>query len=69
MSAYTIEGRGRIKAEPFAVTRGTAQTQPEYVERTKIEVVVKDHQVEQLVSNLTDRLGSEGEKYLIFPLP
>jgi nitrogen regulatory protein PII len=60
MSAYTVEGSANIKAESITVARGTAQTQPEYVERMKIEVVVKDRQVEQLVSNLTDRLDSDG---------
>src|ERR1700739_281094 len=50
MSYYTIEGSGRIKADPIFIGRGTMQTQPEYIPRTKIEVVVKDDQVEELIS-------------------
>src|SRR5215472_13315496 len=59
MSYYTVEGSGRVKAEEIIVGRGTVETQPEYIPRTKIDVIVKDDQVEQLVSELTDRLGSE----------
>ena len=59
MSYYTVEGSGRVKAEGIIVGRGTLETHPEYIPRTKIDVIVKDDQVEQLVSRLTDRLGSE----------
>jgi nitrogen regulatory protein P-II 1 len=59
MSYYTVEGSGRVKAEGIIVGRGTVETQPEYIPRTKIDVIVKDDQVEQLLSELTDRLGSE----------
>lgn len=59
MSYYTIEGSGRIKAEPVTIGRGTMQTRPDYIPRTKVEVVVKDEQVEDLISKITDRLGSE----------
>jgi nitrogen regulatory protein P-II 1 len=37
---------------------GTSETQPKYIPRTKVEVVVKDHQVEELISKI-DKLGSE----------
>jgi hypothetical protein len=65
----------RVKVEDIIVGRGTVETQPEYIPRTKIDVIVRDDQVEQLVSTLTDRLGSESggttrKSYLfrIFPL-
>jgi nitrogen regulatory protein P-II 1 len=70
MSYYTVEGSGRIKAESIVVGRGTTQTQPESIPRTKVDVVVKDHQVEQLVSKLIDRLGSElGGKIFVVDVP
>jgi nitrogen regulatory protein P-II 1 len=70
MSFYTVEGSGRIKAESIVVGRGTTQTQPEYISRTKVDVIVKDHQVEQLVSTLTERLGSEsGGKIFVMDIP
>jgi nitrogen regulatory protein P-II 1 len=71
MSYYTVEGSGRVKAEEIIVGRGTVETQPEYIPRTKIEVIVKDDQVEQLVSCLLiDWVANWEEKYLfrIFPL-
>ena len=70
MSYYTVEGSGRVKAESIIVGRGTIQTQPEYVPRTKIDVIVKDDQVGQLVSELADRLGSElGGKIFVVDIP
>lgn len=70
MSYYTVEGSGRIKAERMTVGRGTAQTQPQYIPRTKIEVVVKDHQVEDLISKITEKLGSElGGKIFVMDVP
>ena len=39
MSFYTVEGSGRIKAERIVVGRGTTQTQPEYISRTKVDVL------------------------------
>ena len=70
MSYYAVEGSGRIKAERITVGRGTAQTQPEYVQRTKVEVVVKNEQVDELISKITDKLGGEvGGKIFVVDVP
>ena len=70
MSYYTVEGSGRVKAEDIIVGRGTIQTQPEYILRTKIDAIVRDDQVEQLVLELTDKLGSElGGKIFVSDIP
>ena len=70
MNYYTLGGSGRVKAERIIVGRGTIQTQPEYVPRTKVDVIVKDDQVEQLVSELADKLGSElGGKIFVVDIP
>ena len=70
MSYYTVEGSGRIKAQRITVGRGTFQTQPQYIPRTKIEVVVKDHQVEDLISKIIEKLGSElGGKIFVVDVP
>ena len=37
MSHYRIEGSGRVKPQPVTAQRGTSQTQPEYIPRTKVE--------------------------------
>jgi nitrogen regulatory protein P-II 1 len=57
MSHYRVEGRGKVKAEAVAVGRGTMRYTPEYVPRTKVEVIVRDDQVEPLISKLTEKLG------------
>ena len=68
MSHYRIEGSGRVKPQPVTAQRGTSQTQPEYMPRTKVEVVVKDEQ--ELISKITDRLGSElGGKIFFVDVP
>jgi nitrogen regulatory protein P-II 1 len=71
MSHYRIEGSGRVKAQPVTTQRGTSQIQPEYIPRTKIEVVVKDEQVEEIISKITDRLSSTelGGKIFVVDVP
>lgn len=70
MSHYRIEGSGRVKAQPVTSQRGTSQRQPEYIPRTKVEVVVRDEQVEELISKITDRLSTElGGKIFVVDVP
>ena len=70
MSHYKIEGSGRVKPQPVAAQRGTSQRQPEYIPGTKVEVVVKDEQVEELITKITDRLRSElGGKIFVVDVP
>ena len=70
ISHYRIEGSGRVKPQPVTAQRGTSQTQPEYIPRTKVEVVVKDEQVQELLSKITDRLSSElGGKIFVVDIP
>jgi nitrogen regulatory protein P-II 1 len=70
MSHYKIEGSGRVKAQPVTSQRGTSQRQPEYIPRTKIEVVVRDEQVEEVISKITDRLSTElGGKIFVVGVP
>lgn len=46
------------------------QAQPEYIPRTKIEVVVKDDQVEELISKITNALGKDlGGKIFVVDIP
>ena len=72
MSYYKIEGTGRgtRNVYPITIGRGTMKTQPDYVPRTKIEAVVKDEQVEELILKFTDKLGSElGGKIFVVEVP
>jgi len=56
---YEILGSGRIKVDPVV-----SATHP--TDHPKVEVVVKNEQVDQLLSNLTEKLlGGQGGKYLL----
>ena len=57
MSHSRIEGKGRVKAEAVSVGRGTMRYKPEFVPRTKVEVVVSDEKVEGLLSVFGEKLG------------
>ncbi len=59
MSHYEIGGRGKVKAEPVAIDRGTAQYTPEFIPRVKCEVIVKDDQVEGLINEVTEKLRGD----------
>ena len=59
MSHYKVEGRGKVKAEAVSVGRGTMKYTPEYRPRTKVEVIIRDDQVESLINKLVERLGGD----------
>lgn len=59
MSVTRIEGRGRVKAQPVATGRGVTFFTPEFVPRSKIEVVVKDELVEQIISKVLEKFGGD----------
>ena len=58
MTFHRVEGRGKIKAKPVAIDRGTRQFTPEFVPRMKIEVVVKDDQVDGIINKIADELAN-----------
>lgn len=73
MSHYEISGSGRIKVDPVVAAThpkeaplGTAYPHTEYISRTKIEVVVKNEQVDKLLSGLREGLrGGQGGKIFV----
>jgi nitrogen regulatory protein P-II 1 len=70
MTYYRVSGRGVTKAEAVAVGRGTTQYTPEFIPRTKVEVIIKDDQVENLISRLVESLGDTlGGKLFITDVP
>ena len=70
MSYYRIEGRGKIKAEAVAVGRGTMRYRPEFIPRIKIEVIVKDKQVEDLVETIVEKTRDRiGGKIFVIDVP
>lgn len=66
MSHYEIEGSGRVKEDPVVAATHPKQAPPEYIGRTKVEVVIKNEQVEELISKLREKLrGEQGGKIFI----
>lgn len=65
MTHYPVEGTGRIKVDPL-VAATHPYSLPEYLMRHKVEVVVKDSQVEDLISQLRDKLSSDRQGGKIF---
>ncbi|HET6730782.1 MAG TPA: P-II family nitrogen regulator [Nitrososphaeraceae archaeon] len=59
MSHYRIEGRGRVKPEAIYIGRGTKRYKPEFIPRTKVEVVVSDEKAEELISIFRNKLGDD----------
>ena len=57
MTFSRAEGRGNIKAKPVAIDRGTRYFTPEFIPRIKMEVVVKDDQVDGIVNRIVDELA------------
>ena len=57
MTSSRVEGRGNIKAKPVAIDRGTRHYTPEFIPRIKIEVVVRDEQVDDIVNKIVDELA------------
>ncbi|MGA9167644.1 MAG: P-II family nitrogen regulator [Nitrososphaeraceae archaeon] len=66
MSYYGIEGSGKVKVDPVVAAEHPTQAKPEYISRTKVEVVVKDDQVERIISKLRERLSDEPQGGKIF---
>ncbi|MGB6532102.1 MAG: P-II family nitrogen regulator, partial [Candidatus Nitrosopolaris sp.] len=65
-SHYEIEGSGRVKADPVVAATHPTQTPPQYISRTKIEVIVKNELVDKLLSKLRERLrGEQGGKIFV----
>ena len=59
MSHYRVEGKGITKAEPVSIGRGTMQYTPEFIPRTKVEIVVRDDVVDKLINALLDTLSDK----------
>ncbi len=71
MSYYGVEGSGRVKVDPIVEAAHPTMEKPEYISRTKVEVVVKDYHVDQIISKLRERLGKEiqGGKIFVLDVP
>ncbi len=71
MTFCRVEGREKIKAKPVAIDRGTRHFTPEFVPRMKMEVVVSDNQVDDIISKIVDKLANPevGGKIFVVDVP
>lgn len=71
MTFCRVEGRGKIKAKPVAIDRGTRHFTPEFVPWMKMEVVVSDNQVDDIISKIVDKLANPevGGKIFVVDVP
>ena len=70
MTHYRVQERGMIKPDEIAIGRGTGRYTPEFIPRTKAEVILMDDQVEVLINRLVDKLGDAlGGKIIISDVP
>lgn len=70
MTHYGIEGSGKVKVDPV-VAATHPKLHPEYILRHKVEVVIKDDQVEKLISKVREKLHDEpqGGKIFVVDVP
>jgi nitrogen regulatory protein PII len=61
-----LGGAGKIKVDPVVAATHPTQRPPEYIMRHKVEVVVKDEQVERLISEIKGKLSNEPQGGKIF---
>lgn len=52
LSFHDIEGRGRAKGEEMVLGRGARTYRPEYIERTKIEIIVNDSEAQSVIQTI-----------------
>ena len=64
----SLQGWRKRNYQEVAVGRGTMKYRPEYIPRTKVEVVVKDDQIDLLIKNILDELRANETSGKIFVL-
>lgn len=55
LSFFDVEGRGRAKGEEMVEGRGARTYRPEYIERVKIEIIVKDADADKVVETIREK--------------
>ena len=72
MSYYSIRGRSKVGVRRGTAGMGAMDYELEFIEKFKVEVVVKDDQVEEIINKLLDRIGgdiSTGGKIFVVDVP
>jgi nitrogen regulatory protein P-II 1 len=69
LTFFDVEGRGRAKGMEMVSGRGAATYTPEYVERAKLEILVRDSEVKKVVAAIVKaaKTGEVGDgKIMVF---
>lgn len=69
LTFFDVEGRGRAKGMEMISGRGASTYTPEYVERAKVEILVKDSDVKKVVAAIAKvaKTGEVGDgKIMVF---
>lgn len=68
LTYLNAEGRGRSRGEAMLSDRGTKTYRPEYVEKIKLEIIVKDSDaqrvIDAIVKNATTNSLGDGKVFL-----
>ena len=59
MTYYGVMGRSQIKPKHDVVGMGTMRYEQEFNQKYKVEVVVKDEQVDGLIAKIVERVGDD----------
>lgn len=59
LSVTRIEGRDKVKPTPVAIRRGTASVTPEFIPRTKVDVIVREDLMERLTEKILKTFGGD----------
>jgi len=72
MSYYGIQGRSKVKIKTSSIAMGAADYELEFMPKLKVEVVVRDEQVEELITKFVDQIGGDiatGGKIFVVDVP
>ena len=71
LTYFEVEGRGRAKGEEMVSDRGTKTYHPEYIERIKVEIIVRGKDAQNVIDAIIDSAstGSIGDgKLYVYPI-
>lgn len=71
LSYSHVEGRGKGKAQEISVGRGVTHFTPQFITRLKIEVKVRDDEVDAILAKVLDKIGGQppGGKIFVIDVP
>lgn len=71
LSYSHVEGRGKGKAQEISVGRGVKHFTPQFIPRLRIDVILRDDEVDAIIGKILDKIGGQapGGKIFIIDVP